>query len=66
MFRADPDLERALDPLRGLLTYSFNPNHSRSRETIIGEDARSSGYLDLLEAHFRLYRDYKRLVDLGC
>ena len=65
VFHADPDLEWALDPLRGLLTHSFNPNRSRSWETINGEDARGSGYLDFLEAHFRLYRDHKRVVIEG-
>ena len=64
MFHADPDLERALDPLRDLLT-QFNPNRSRSWETINWEDARSSGYFDFLEAYFRLYRDYKRVVIEG-
>jgi len=65
VFHADPDFERALDPLRGLLTRSFNPTRSISLETINGEDARNRGYSDLIEAHFRLYRDHKRVVIEG-
>lgn len=61
----DPDLERALDPLRNLLTRSFHPARNISLETINDEDARNSRYLDLLEANFRLYRDHKRVVIEG-
>lgn len=61
----DPDLERLLDPIRDLLTRSFNPVQSISLETINGEDARNSPYLDLLDANFRLYRDHKRVVIEG-
>ncbi|HCR29309.1 MAG TPA: hypothetical protein DIV79_04745 [Opitutae bacterium] len=68
MFHAssdDPDLDRVLEPIRDLLIRSFNPVQSSPLETINSEDARQSPYLDLLDAHFRLYRDHKRVVIEG-
>ena len=64
VFHAGPDLERAVDPLRDLLK-QFNPNRSGSWETNNGEDARRCGYFYFLEAYFRLYRDYKRVMIRG-
>ena len=61
----DPDLDRVLEPIRDLLIRSFNPVQSIPLETINSEDARQSPYLDLLDAHFRLYRDHKRGVIEG-
>lgn len=61
----DPDLERVLDPIRDLLTRSFNPVQSIPLETINGEDARNSPFLDALDANFRLYRDHRRVVIEG-
>ncbi len=61
----DADLARLLDPLRDLLSRVRNPLRTIHLETINGEDARSSPYLDVLDATFRLHRDHKRVVIEG-
>ena len=61
----DPDVERALEPIRHMLTRSFNPIRLIHFETINDEDARVSLYLEVLGARFRLHCDHKRVVIEG-
>jgi len=61
----DPDVERALEPIRHMLTRSFNPIRTIHLETINDEDARVSPYLEVLGARFRLHCDHKRVVIEG-
>lgn len=58
----DPDIERVLSTLRNLLDRCVNPVRSLSLETINGEDARSSPYLEAMEGVFRLHSDHKRVT----
>ena len=61
----DPDVERALEPIRHMLTRSFNPIRLIHFETINDEDVRVSLYLEVLGARFRLHCDHKRVVIEG-
>lgn len=58
----DPDLPEMLDALEGLLRRGFNAASRIGLETINGEDARSSPYLDAIAARLRLHRDHKQVV----
>lgn len=61
----DPDAQRSLEVIRHMLTRAFNPIRTIHLETINDEDARSSSYLELFRANFRLHRDHKRVVIEG-
>lgn len=61
----DVDIGRIFEGVRHLLTRTFNPLRSIHLETINDEDARSSPYLETLEANFRLHSDHKRVVIEG-
>lgn len=61
----DPDMERLVEPLRNLLDRYVNPVRSVSLETINGEDARKSPYLEAMEGAFRLHSDHKRVTIEG-
>ena len=61
----NPVVERASEPIRHMLTRSFNPIRLIHFETINDEDARVSLYLEVLGARFRLHCDHKRVVIEG-
>lgn len=61
----DPDVERVLEPIRHMLTRSFNPIRTIHLESINDEDARVSPYLEVLGTRFRLHCDHKRVVIEG-
>ncbi|MHB1000729.1 MAG: DEAD/DEAH box helicase [Armatimonadota bacterium] len=64
LFRIEPDDQRfqeCLAPLHNLLDRRFNPERHLTVETINGEEACTSPYLDPLGISFEVVRDYKRV-----
>lgn len=57
----DPDMTRYLGPLHHLLMRPFNPLRNITVETINGQPAVSSPYLDVLRVAFETVPDYRKI-----
>jgi ATP-dependent Lhr-like helicase len=58
----DPDIEQSLAPVKNLLERDFSPLKNIAVETINGEAATKSQYVDLFRRLFDVQIDYKNLI----
>lgn len=58
----DQDLPQILSPLRLMLTRQFQPLHRITVETINGEEAAGTPFMDAFRTSFDLERDFRHLI----
>ncbi len=58
----DPDIEQSLAPIRNLLEREFSPLKNIAVETVNGEPATKSLYVDVFRRLFDVQIDYKNLI----